>query len=573
LKDNLHLGINIGHDSGVALIEGSHVIYAENEERYTRVKNQNGFPVNALNAVIQKFNLRNNLGSIGVEGKKILPFANLKHVQNLDSKANKLLDSCGVYRYSIGSQTGIELSQNVISVYQWPNKMRLKKSLEKLTGTKNVTFFDHHECHIASSCLISYNNNHFSNGIALSMDASGEGWCSRVYRLRNGELEEMTQLRLPSMYSPANFYMNITSLLGFKPLRHEGKITGLAAYGSGKEVASILRPFFSYSGKDSKWRNDLGYRYLQLDSLRKLVGKYPSQDIAAGAQQLLEEILIEYLETEILPSFGGSHIFLSGGLFANVKLNQKIVESELFSGVTVSPNMGDGGLNIGAAALSARKSERIFTSQYSAQTLFLGHKITESEAKSEVQRLGVRHQRVINQNFEIAKRLAEGKVVAIAYGQMEYGPRALGNRSILFAAIDKSVNSWLNARLRRNEFMPFAPIVLERNAQKYFELSQSSDYSNMTITTRVKSNTVSKYPAIVHIDDTARPQVVSDKSNLLYGVLESYQELTGLEVLVNTSFNMHEEPIVRNASEAIKSFQESELDYLFLPGLVLSKHF
>jgi carbamoyltransferase len=314
----------------------------------------------------------------------------------------------------------------------------------------------------------------------------------------------------------------------------------------------------------------MGYRAKQLYSLKKIFANFASRDIAAGVQLIVEDILIKYLETEIAPIGGGSHIFLSGGLFANVKLNQKIAESGIFSGVTVAPNMGDGGLNLGAAALSSRKSSEFPKYQFIAKNLSLGYMIGKSEVENAVKESGLRFRNVFNQKLQIANRLAEGKVVAIACGRMEYGPRALGNRSILFPATDKYINDWLNKRLKRNEFMPFAPIVLERNASKHFEIQDNSDYSNMTITVRVKSQTRIKYPAIVHIDQTARPQIVSDWSNLLYGVLMEYQKLTGLEILGNTSFNMHEEPLVRTAKEAIKAFKVSGLDFLFLPEFEIS---
>jgi carbamoyltransferase len=481
-----------------------------------------------------------------------------------------MLDSLGVYNFMIGTKGGVNFSQNVIEVYQKLRKKTLRIYLESLLGVKNIEFFDHHECHIASSCLISYSNLHKVDGIALSMDASGEGWCSKSYKLSDGELKEFKYLRIPSLFSPANLYMNVTSLLGFKALRHEGKVTGLAAYGNGEQVAALIRPLFNYNSLNQNWFNFMGYRAKQLYSLKKIFANFASRDIAAGVQLIVEDILIKYLETEIAPIGGGSHIFLSGGLFANVKLNQKIAESGIFSGVTVAPNMGDGGLNLGAAALSSRKSSEFPKYQFIAKNLSLGYMIGKSEVENAVKESGLRFRNVFNQKLQIANRLAEGKVVAIACGRMEYGPRALGNRSILFPATDKYINDWLNKRLKRNEFMPFAPIVLERNASKHFEIQDNSDYSNMTITVRVKSQTRIKYPAIVHIDQTARPQIVSDWSNLLYGVLMEYQKLTGLEILGNTSFNMHEEPLVRTAKEAIKAFKVSGLDFLFLPEFEIS---
>jgi len=226
----------------------------------------------------------------------------------------------------------------------------------------------------------------------------------------------------------------------------------------------------------------------------------------------------------------------------------------------VAPNMGDGGLSLGAALLNHDQPIE-FTS------LYLGTDLASTQSRVPVSLTHqTRKEDISDLATEVGRRLSLGEIVAVARGRMEFGPRALGNRSILAPATDKNVNDSLNKRLKRTEFMPFAPIVRDVDADEYFELTQPQwTYANMTITCMVKDRARKECPAIVHVDGTARPQILTNARNpLVYEILTRYQEITGIGVLVNTSFNMHEEPIVRDAETAIRSFLTSGIDALVL---------
>jgi carbamoyltransferase len=207
--------------------------------------------------------------------------------------------------------------------------------------------------------------------------------------------------------------------------------------------------------------------------------------------------------------------------------------------------------------------------------MYLGSKIISEKG---IDRPNMNNFEVIELDYKqiasrLARLLADNKIVAIARGEMEFGPRALCNRSILYSAKDKSVNSWLNSKLNRTEFMPFAPVIRDIDADKFFIINKyAGAYEYMTITVPCREITVKDAPAIVHVDNTARPQIISEDSNpLMYEILSKYAEITNSGILVNTSFNMHEEPIVRTNDEAIQAFLSSDLDALLLHNTLFTK--
>ena len=391
------------------------------------------------------------------------------------------------------------------------------------------------------------------------MDAFGEGVCAGIWDLRDGF--PVKRHVVPGFHSVGMLYLYVTHLLGFK-IGQEGKVTGLAAHGDGTRVSELLLARLSYNRAKRRFANQsLGYGPSAVGRLTTDLAGYSKEDIAAGAQHALETLVLQYVRDAIQESGGTpAKIYLAGGVFANVSLNRRIAEELPIESVAVAPNMGDGGLSLGAALMN--HPERV-----EFRTLYLGTDLNDTLSRVPVEALSqVREIEVPDLKAEVARRLAAGEIVAVARGRMEFGPRALGNRSILAPATDKGVNDSLNKRLKRTEFMPFAPIVRDVDANRYFDLTQPQwVYENMTITCLVKDITRKQAPAIVHVDGTARPQVLTQERNpFVYDVLSEYEKQTGLGVVVNTSFNIHEEPIVRDAETAIRSFLTSQLDALVL---------
>ena len=284
--------------------------------------------------------------------------------------------------------------------------------------------------------------------------------------------------------------------------------------------------------------------------------------IAASTQKYFEDQIKQYIDFHIKDN-NIADIVLAGGAFANVKLNQAVYQLESVRNIHIHPAMSDAGLGAGAALNIAHKQKEYQISPLS--NVFLGPSYSNSQIEQDLKNYGVVYYKPDDSNLEVASILANGNTLARFDGRLEYGPRALGNRSILYQTTDKTVNKWLNKKLKRTEFMPFAPITL---AEFFTQCYKTEDkdlniYDFMTITVDCTQRMKEESPAVVHIDGTARPQLVSETNNPgLHSILYSYYKLTGIPSLINTSFNPHEEPIVCNPNEAIKAFLDCELDFL-----------
>ena len=276
--------------------------------------------------------------------------------------------------------------------------------------------------------------------------------------------------------------------------------------------------------------------------------------------------------TEFMP-FAPVTLFERIGVTANVKLNQAIAELDEIRQVFIHPNMGDGGTGVGATLAHLLECGEVKSHEW--KTCDIGPKFSERNMRDALQQQGLTPIRSKNMSKDVAKLLAEGKVVALFRGAMEYGPRALGNRSILCAATDATINQWLNQKLGRTEFMPFAPVTLfEHSPDRYHRLETSFAATRfMTITCDCTDLMQQESPAAVHVDGTARPQIIRREDNPeYYAILQEYHHLTGIPTLINTSFNMHEDPIVCTPQDAVQAFMIGNLDYLSLgPFLVSSK--
>ncbi len=316
--------------------------------------------------------------------------------------------------------------------------------------------------------------------------------------------------------------------------------------------------------------NKGGYYNSTYRKLQKTLKNFSKQDIAAGIQSISEKLMVEYINCLVDKFFKNkkTNIFLAGGIFANIKINQKISDLPNVKHCYVFPNMGDGGLGAGCALDTNFRHNKF--SLKNRQSMSLGSNYTSfnkdliSNSKYEILNC-------INLYKFIALKLKEKKIIGLFQGKMEYGPRALGNRSIICSAEDVDINNILNRKLKRSEFMPFAPCVLNEDFIKFFESNMvPEDFEYMTFTCKTKKICEDLVPAIVHVDKTARPQTVfKEKNDFLYTILSEYKKITGFGLLINTSFNVHEEPIVESYEDALKAFEMSKLDYLVLENLVL----
>ena len=362
--------------------------------------------------------------------------------------------------------------------------------------------------------------------------------------------------------SLGQYYEMVTSALGFKPGRHEGKIVGLAAYGNPEVLGPTLRKRFVIEDGDIRIRASMNYFFS-----RALAQNFAKRDVAAAYQDVLEQVTKEACEYWVKKT-GMKNVAVSGGVNANVKLNQRIHEIDGVESVFVYPNMGDGGCGSGAAMLAFDKS--VFGK--TIDNVYLGPDYTDVQIEEALKKENLEYERPDSIEDKVGELLTNNHIIARFNGRMEYGPRALGNRSVLYPAQDPKVNLWLNHQLSRTEFMPFAPAALASEAPRMFKNMEGCEKTSefMTVTFDCTDFMVEKCPAAVHVDRTARPQLVSEQSNKsFYKIIKAYFERTGIPSVINTSFNMHEEPIVCSPADAVRAFLLGNIDYLAIgPFLV-----
>ena len=597
------LGISpLDKDSTVTLVDDGKVVFAAGEERFSRVKLQDGFPWRALQAAVQYAGLetaeidcvtypfftsaeetrlfRGNLDAerdfiddggrwsdLIREASTRIPARStaIPGLRNPNERMEKGLAKSVAYRILANESV---ISRNVAkrlseqwgrdaSLFHQKWQDELESGLDEIGLRQKLKRVEHHLSHAANA----YFNSGFDEALIVTLDGYGSGLAGTISVGRGGHIQRLHGVEYP--HSLGTFYESVTSALGFKPSRHEGKIVGLAAYGDPAILRDVLLARFDLQPGAFRIRESNNLYFA-----RMLATQFPKIDVAAGYQHVLERVATAYV-VHYLAQTGIRNVVLSGGVVANVKLNQRIRELPNVDGLFIHPNMGDGGCGTGAALLEFtgcdRLSQRLDDVYWGPE--FSSDAIAEALQTSQLQ--FTRHDPI---EPMLARLIADGKVVARFNGRMEYGPRALGNRSILYHAKEPEVNQWLNQRLGRTEFMPFAPATLYERRGECYRNIDGADYAAqfMTVTFDCTDRMKSDSPAAVHVDGTARPQLVTHESNpSFHRIISEYYQLSGIPSVINTSFNMHEEPIVCTPDDAIRAFLQGNLDYLAIgPFLV-----
>jgi carbamoyltransferase len=308
-----------------------------------------------------------------------------------------------------------------------------------------------------------------------------------------------------------------------------------------------------------------------LIKLRKTVFKdFSREDIAFAVQYITEREVIKLLE-DFQDNYLGKNIALAGGVFSNVNLNKKIKDLG-FKNIFIHPAMGDDGTSLGSALFYLNKTKGL--NPFELENVYFGLGYSNKEIKMQLDKHKLKYELIDNIELQIAEKLAKGKTVARFNGRMEYGPRALGNRSILCQVTDSSVISWLNKKLNRDNFMPFAPTTLFKYANKCYKDVKGAEYTAKFMTTSFDCTEWMKKNCLgaVHVDGTARPQLLNKEDNpSFYRMVDEYRKITGIPSIINTSFNMHGEPIVCTPQDAIKSFRLGKLDYMAIGNCLVKK--
>ena len=533
------IGIHDGHDAGAVLIDGERV-FAVNEERLNRIKKYRGFPELSVRKVMKMAEA--NPGDVEVIA--------------------------------------------VAGIFRKPSRLReLEVNLKAIFGSefkRKVLFVDHHLAHSASA----YYTSGWREALAVSIDAAGDGLSSSVYVAREGEMIRIAQ----STYvdSLGDFYASVTELLGFKPMRHEGKVMSLASYGKptydlsaiielngltfdnhlgviGVEATRRLAEFFRFPLRHAK-EVALKLKKGELDG--KLQKK--AVEIASSAQAHLEK-LVEELGLKLREK--GPRLAYAGGVAQNVKANAVLRRVFGDDNIWVFPAMDDGGLAFGSAVFVKAQMERLNGKwrPFKLEHVYLGPAYGDEEVEGLLRGECLEYEEVDVPSF-VADALTEGKLVGLFQWRMEFGPRALGNRSILADPRDGSVRKMLNVALNRDVFQPFAPSILWEKAGEYLEDLNGKPNEFMTMSYLASEEFRREAPAVIHVDGTTRPQAVRREVNQrYYSIITEFRKKTGLGAVLNTSFNMHGEPIVCSPEDALKTFKKAGLDFLILDNYAVSQ--
>ncbi len=431
-----------------------------------------------------------------------------------------------------------------------------------------VHFIEHHATHAVAAAFYSG----FTEAAVITMDGEGDlDMHHGSYLFRDGNIE-CRHVSETVGCSPGYFYMAITELLGFRPLRHEGKVLGLAAYGDPSKLADTFRHAMRLSSDGAGFDSDFAGKPRGYDAreafLREAIRGHTRENVAAAAQAVFEEAIVA-LVRNFMRETGMKNLAVNGGVFANVKLNQRIAALAEVEHLFVFPGMSDTGNSIGAALIVQDRLSPGFVKAgtHRLETVYWGPEPTRDEIKAELDGRGLKYEElgIDGVTEKAAQAMHKGQVVGWFQGAMEFGPRALGNRSMVAAPTDRSINDWFNERLERSEFMPFAPSALAEFADDVFENVEPGRHAAefMTITCDVKKEWQPKIPAVVHVDGTARPQLVrKDRNPKYWGLIERYRQLSGIPLILNTSFNVHEEPIVCGPKEAVQAVVDNRVDHL-----------
>jgi len=573
------LSLQLGHNATVGLYDTDKGEFLEvvSQEKFDNIKNSFTFPIDAINYVISKYKLNEADLKIIIAGKYVYPNQIVESINIENNQQSKIRT---LYRY-------LELKINW-KIFDLINEYRMKKFarkgydelIKKLKSlgfnTNNIYMVEHHNCH-AYSPIALYGDND-KEWLIFTMDGMGDGTFASISIYRNGSIEKIVECH--QKYSLGLIYSNTTKFLGMKVLEHEYKVMGLVAYAKEKYFMKTYEKIF----KDIIWldKNSLQFYgkfpVYRFDLYLKEKALYQRFDNIAGALQYFTETLVLEWVKEAIKKTGIKNIMTSGGVFMNVKLNQKIMELDEVEEVFFMPSCGDESNVFGATAYFVKNELK--QKMKRQLSIYLGMEYSNEEIKKFIQekKLDEKYkvQYISDIERKIAELLAQFKVVARFAGRTEFGARSLGNRAILANPSDMKSFYMVNDQIKARDFwMPFAPSILDRYASRY--LKNFDPQKNMSYYMIVTYNTTEEFQekcrAAMHQGDkTARPQVVTKEMNpKYYKILEEFEKLTGIGAVLNTSLNIHGYPLVGTLEQALFTFENSGLKYMALENWLISK--
>jgi len=559
------LGISDNHDSGACLVKDGEIVAAINEERLKRDKLIGGFPYLSIEEVLRTSGVSSQDLDFIVFASSMTPSFLLRLLDDFHNnlRKNKSSFSYLLNLYIIGQVFAYKLRIPKV-IERILSTEVMKRKLDRLNIKAPVICIDHHYAHAASSY---YTSGEKGKVLILTADAMGDGLSVTV---NIGKERDVKRIFSQTAFSSiGTYYSRLTEFLGFKPLRNEGKITALAGHGAfDREILILAKCYFRFLKERGAFnlKNYLLKESMN-DGLHIKLKRYSREDIAYNFQKNFEEEITRFVKFWVGKT-GIRGVSLAGGIFANIMLNKRISRIKQIERLYIFPHMGDGGLSLGAALGFLRPKPIYF------KNIYLGPVYSDGLIKERLDKVGLSYSFLREDELcnKIAHFLFEGKTIAHFNGRMEYGPRALGNRSILYRADDPTCKDWLNEKLKRSHFMPFAPVSLAEESERLYldidKISYTLRFMNIAVECSREMKEIS--PGAVHINGTARPQILFREDNpRLYKILQIYKSLKGTSTIINTSFNSHEEPIVCSPEDAIKSFLSCNLDYLVLNNFLV----
>jgi carbamoyltransferase len=563
----------IGHDSAACLIEDGEVIACASEERFNRRKH-----------------------SVSIDGSVMLPRQSMEYCLR---QVGKRMDEVDYICYYLDmSQETFDkriktlaallpdsvrdavVRANLLSYQEEFCHDKVYEALVAFTGhewnREQVKFVPHHLAHAASSF---YSSGFEESGI-LTFDGHGETSSSIVAMGSRSGIDVVEEAAIPT--SLGIVYMIFTAFLGFRPLNDEYKVMGLASYGTPNTYAREFASFID-TDSDGGYNTDILLTENLPDYIRETFGPpremyseitQREMDVAAALQAALESCVINKLE-HLRKNHGFDNLCLAGGVALNCALNGRIARSGLFKRLYVFPGSGDDGCSLGAAQYLYRDLVPCGMKEQQLRTIYLGPEYGEREMEGVLTKHegAIEWEKLSNVEHSAAKLIAEQEVVAWYQGRMEFGPRALGNRSILGDPRNPQMKDIINRKVKRREpFRPFAPAVKLKDAETHFDMMGLGESPYMLFVMPVKPESRELIPSVTHCDGTARIQTVKREDNeRFWRLLDIFGDLTGIPVLLNTSFNVSGEPIVCSPEDAVKCFLNTNIDTLVMDDYVIRK--
>ena len=588
---SLILGISAYyHDSAVALIKNGEIIYASQEERFSRIKHDSSFPKLALTDLLTFCKIKiSEIDAIIFYDKPFLKFERL------------------IETYLAFAPQGFR--QFLIAMPIWiKEKLFMKRLLydeiikfDKTFSDSKLFFSEHHMSHAASAFYPSP----FEEAMILTADGVGEWTTTSVAKGKYNSIKILKEIHFP--HSIGLLYSAFTYYLGFKVNSGEYKVMGLAPYGDPIYTTLIKKELIDIKD-DGSFRLNQNYfeyakgfrminqKFIKLFGNKNRISESKIEkfhmDIAASIQKVTEDVIINIV-SNLKKEYGLNNLCMAGGVALNCVINGIIVKKKIFKNLWIQPASGDAGGAIGGALAYWYNQKKNIRKVYKFDQMkgsFLGPSFSEKYIKNTLQKIGADFKQVSKKNLIsiVAKDLSKGKSVGWFQGRMEFGPRALGNRSILADPRNKSMQKNLNLKIKyRESFRPFAPSILFGEQSNWFDLNKSSPYMLLVgmikkqkrVLNKTKNINLDKIneirsciPAVTHVDYSARIQTVDNDTNKIFTqLLKAFKKLTGVPILVNTSFNIRGEPIVCKPDDAFKCFMGTDLDILVIENFILRK--